>query len=331
MKNNLTVILNSFSENDYSKFKDFINSPYHNKIKNAVKLFSVLKNNLEKFDSGIVTKEELWKKIFPGKKYNYGTMKNLLHELYKLAEKYIMYENFDLIEIEKFKHLYIGLFERNMFTILDLKDKYFDRYYSDEKNINSNNAPRFIYQDLFFLIQLKMWKDHMRNPGLNMTSDRMKMDIFFNCNVLINLFINYSLLKGYSLNDKKETDYLNLNNFILDKISDENIEVLLREIGKYSPLKHTIVKSHFLAYKAIANENNSRDYDNFKEFLFNNIDDLPSTSRRELVGLLDHSLYYSKAIANKTEESLICWNSSLIIIYSFKIRKCFPGEICYII
>ena len=223
MKNSLTVILKSFSENDYSKFKDFVNSPYHNKIKNAVKLLSVLKENLDEFESGIVTKEELWKKIFPGKKFNYGTMKNLLHELYKLAEKYIMYENFDLVEIEKFKHLYLGLFERNMFTILDLKDKYFDRYYSDEKNINSKHAPRLIYQDLFFLIQLKMWKDHIRNPGHNMTSDRMKMDNFFTCNVLINLFINYSLLKGYSLNDKKETDYLNLNNFILDIISDENI------------------------------------------------------------------------------------------------------------
>jgi len=304
MKNTLTELLKSFSESDFIKFKDFVNSPYHNKIKNAGKLFSVLQNNPEDFESGIFTKEELWKKIFPGKKYNYGTMKNLLHELYKLAEKFIMYENFNLVEIEKFKHLYIGLFQRKMFSILDLKDKYFEKDYSDEKNIISEKGPRFIYQDLFYLYQLKMWKDHMLNPALNMKSERIKMDNIFTSYVLINLFFNYSLLKGYSLNDKEKTDYINLSNFILDKISDENMEILLQEIRKSSPLKYTIVKSHFLAYKAISNENNISDYDNFKEFLFDNIDDLPSASKLDLIGLLDHSLYFSKAIKDKTKEKL---------------------------
>lgn len=294
MKNSLTELLKSFSENDFIKFRNFINSPYHNKIKNAGKLFSVLKINMEIFESGILTKEEIWKKIFPGKKYNYGTMKNLLHELYKLAEKFIMLENFDLTGIDKFKHLYLGLFERNMFAALDLKDKYFEKYYSDVKNINSADAPRIIYQDLFFLYQLKMWKDHFRNPGFNITNDRMNIDILFTCNVLINLFINYSLLKGYSLNDKKKSNHLNLNNFILNKISDENVGILMQEIKKGSPLKFKIVNSHYLAYKAISNENNASDYYRFKKFLFENIADLPSTSKRELLGMLDHSLYYSK-------------------------------------
>lgn len=149
-----------------------------------------------------------------------------------------------------------------------------------------------------------MWKDHMRNPALNMKSERIKMDNIFTSNVLINLFINYSLLKGYSINDKEKTDYLNLNKFILDKISDKNIEILLQEIRKDSPLKYTIVKSHFLAYKAISNDNNAGNYHSFKEFLFDNIADLPGTSKRELMGLLDHSLYYSKVIKDKTKEKL---------------------------
>jgi acetylglutamate synthase len=142
MKNALTEILKSFSEVDFQKFEDFVNSPYHNKIKNACKLLIVLKNNLDEFDKGAVTKEELWKKLSPSKKYNYGTVKNLFHELHKLAEKFLVIESFTQSESEQFKHLYISLFDRNQYSTLDLKDKFLDMYYSDNKNNKSNDALR---------------------------------------------------------------------------------------------------------------------------------------------------------------------------------------------
>ena len=59
MKYALTEIFISFSENDFRKFSDFVNSPYFNKIKNAGKLYLVIKDNLDDFDRGIITKEKL--------------------------------------------------------------------------------------------------------------------------------------------------------------------------------------------------------------------------------------------------------------------------------
>ncbi|HMQ69967.1 MAG TPA: hypothetical protein PKA90_13235, partial [Ignavibacteria bacterium] len=39
------------------------------------------------------TREYLWKKTFSDKKFNYGTLKNLLHELTKLSQKFLVFES----------------------------------------------------------------------------------------------------------------------------------------------------------------------------------------------------------------------------------------------
>lgn len=62
-------------------------------------------------------------------------MKILLHELQKLAEEFVMTENFNLLESDRFKHLYIGLFNRNLYSILDSNDKYIENI-SPMKTIN---------------------------------------------------------------------------------------------------------------------------------------------------------------------------------------------------
>ncbi|MBK9404608.1 MAG: hypothetical protein IPN57_08760 [Ignavibacteria bacterium] len=48
-------------------------------------------------------KEFVWNAIFPGRKFSYGVMKNLIYELNKLAEKYLVLED---KESEKFSEGY---------------------------------------------------------------------------------------------------------------------------------------------------------------------------------------------------------------------------------
>ncbi|MBK7159806.1 MAG: hypothetical protein IPH77_15045 [Ignavibacteria bacterium] len=67
-------------------------------------------------------KEFVWNAIFPGRKFSYGVMKNLIYELNKLAEKYLVLED---KESEMFSEGYkllrqlkqralIGQFEKKM-------------------------------------------------------------------------------------------------------------------------------------------------------------------------------------------------------------------------
>lgn len=95
LKSSLLEILRTFNNEEHLKFEDFIKSPYHNKNSNAIKLYSVIKKYSPAFDNEDLKKEIVWKKLFSEKEYNYGTMKNLIHESSKLEMKFIVLEEFE--------------------------------------------------------------------------------------------------------------------------------------------------------------------------------------------------------------------------------------------
>ena len=72
IKTSLIEILRSFSSEEIQRFKDFVSSPYHNKIKNLEKLFLIIKNYSPGFSDPGLEKEKVWRKLFQDKKYNYG-------------------------------------------------------------------------------------------------------------------------------------------------------------------------------------------------------------------------------------------------------------------
>lgn len=146
LKSSVLDIFRTFSKADLVDFGNFVVSPFHNKNTNAVKLFNTLKNFHPEFNSQVLSKEELWKKIYVGKRYNYGVMKNLIHELTKLTESYLslraynngfnhdkfliqelfkrgLYDNF-LNKLEKFK-------KNNKPGLIDFEDYFYNRVFAD--------------------------------------------------------------------------------------------------------------------------------------------------------------------------------------------------------
>ena len=93
-KSTLVEILRTFSKDELTSFGDLAASPYFNKKTNVTKLCKALNKFAPAFPAEKITKEEMWKLIFPGKKYNYGIMKNLIYDLNKLAVKFIELETY---------------------------------------------------------------------------------------------------------------------------------------------------------------------------------------------------------------------------------------------
>ncbi len=91
-KSTLIEILKTFSKEELARFSDFTVSPYHNKKSNVVKLYGSLRKFAPDFPAEKITKEGMWKIIFPGKKYNYGIMKNLIYDLNGLALNFLELE-----------------------------------------------------------------------------------------------------------------------------------------------------------------------------------------------------------------------------------------------
>lgn len=111
-RSSIIDILKTFSKEELKDFEGFISSPYLNKNTIAVKLFKEVRKHAPDFTSDALAKEKLWVKIYPGKAYNYGIMKNLIFGLQKLGEDYVSYTYWKKSEYYD-KSLISGLQERN--------------------------------------------------------------------------------------------------------------------------------------------------------------------------------------------------------------------------
>lgn len=139
LKSTLLEILRSFSEEDLDRFEDFVNSPFYNKKSNVVKLYSEIRKHVPGFESKNLEKEVIWKILFPDKKYNYGVMKNLIHDLTKLAEEYLGY-TYREKNMDSDRNLIESLYQRNMSKILSKKMK---KFYSDLNKIKRHDLDYF--------------------------------------------------------------------------------------------------------------------------------------------------------------------------------------------
>lgn len=88
-KNKAYQVIAAFNSAEMKAFELFLLSPYYNSNKSMVKLLDIMKKHLHKGDEKKISEEEVFKKIYPGKDYNYGIMKNLLSGLFGLCEKFL--------------------------------------------------------------------------------------------------------------------------------------------------------------------------------------------------------------------------------------------------
>lgn len=95
MKNNkLHTLLATFSKNELKEFDKFLRSPYFMEGRNfrskiLYDYFSLLKNYYPEFKSASLTKEILFSRLYPNKKFNDTLMRRLDSDLGKLAMEFI--------------------------------------------------------------------------------------------------------------------------------------------------------------------------------------------------------------------------------------------------
>jgi len=87
----LTQYLRYFSDLEVKRFKNFLDSPFHNTNKERIKLFALIKEYHPNYDTIPFTKEQLHKKIYgKGKKYQSQQMNDLFKSLRILAEDFLI-------------------------------------------------------------------------------------------------------------------------------------------------------------------------------------------------------------------------------------------------
>lgn len=88
-------ILSTLDNNEFFEFSRFIVSPFVNKSKDLIKLYSILKPFYPEFSDSKLTAEKIYKKMYPGNVFNEGTIRNLFSNLGSLVEKFLAYVNYE--------------------------------------------------------------------------------------------------------------------------------------------------------------------------------------------------------------------------------------------
>lgn len=130
-KTNLIDILSNFDVREMKDFADFVSSPYFNRNKKVIDLFTYLKKIHPEFPPEKIKKEIVFKKLFPKKEFNDGFLRLLIHNLNKLAEDFISLRKFEDAPYLKERFLL-------EYFVLDKKlPKLFEKKYNSTKEKNS--------------------------------------------------------------------------------------------------------------------------------------------------------------------------------------------------
>lgn len=85
----LIQLLKSFNPGEIKMFKDFVNSPFYNKNRNVISLYDYLKKYYPEFKEEKIQEELVFEKLFPGEKYDYFKLKNIISDLLVLGKEYL--------------------------------------------------------------------------------------------------------------------------------------------------------------------------------------------------------------------------------------------------
>jgi hypothetical protein len=124
MKNTkLISLLRTFSKTEAGRLKDYVNSAYYNKNRTVLNLFKIIIANYPEFNSPGLQEENLYKKLFPGEKYDYFKLKNIISDLFGLTIDFLKLYEAEKKDIDNEINLLNLLHDRKLDNIYRQREK----------------------------------------------------------------------------------------------------------------------------------------------------------------------------------------------------------------
>jgi len=146
-------VLESLDKKEFKRLGEFVSSPYFNKNQNVVKLYGLLSGFYPDFSKKKLNAEVLFSKLFPAEKYDYHKLSNVVSDLYKLTERFLIQVN---IEKEKNSNrLSIAL-------INELRNKELYRLYEQKFERFIEGLDKDIYKDeVYYYTKYELYSDYL--------------------------------------------------------------------------------------------------------------------------------------------------------------------------
>ena len=145
----LYTILQHFDKYEQNRCRKYIQSPYFNRSEELITLYEIFIKDINKPRPRSLERENIWKKLQPGKKYDDVRFRKYCSDLLKLVEGYLIQEEFESQPIQKATTLMqavgrkkmTNLYSTALRTARRLSQTHSDRsakYYYKQYNIENN-------------------------------------------------------------------------------------------------------------------------------------------------------------------------------------------------
>ncbi|HMS65820.1 MAG TPA: hypothetical protein PKD83_11275 [Ignavibacteria bacterium] len=303
-KNSLVCLLKTFSQEENKRFEQFLKSPYHNSIANAGKLFRELKKFAPEYFGDKFNREYLWRKTFPDKRFNYGVLKNLLHELTKLSQKFLIFESLESNKHIQENFLIEQLLMRDAGNLAEQKQRVFWKDFSGVNQKDQSiriDAMYHLASEIFWLNTSLGKMRKLKAPGENeyFTGASYSTIEYF---IGICKAYNNIIADSHDINIKFNRQ---VPVIIIKAFNSGIMDKLLEEIKVYSQKDYNVLDTFVSMSKALINPGDSLLYHDFKSKLIKNANLFSKNDLRDLYNCLSTVLSVLDSSENITSVEMV--------------------------
>ena len=269
-------LVGTFNETEFKEFGLFVSSPYFNKEAVQVRFYDIMKKHYPAFAGRSFEKEKVYAKLYPGKKYNDGVMRNILSKTLELAELYLTVKRQRKNEFSAKAALLRELSERKM-------AKLFERTEQKTGELLENSAVKDeqYYYDKSVLINENRRYLSNRKSSLYSSNDMLRESAE---NLTISFLI--SILRS-------ETNIANSNlrmfKFEKDNLLSELELFAEKEAEKYPGI--TYLQYYYNAFK-LARTRDEKYFYELKSIVYSSYDQFGEQDRKDIFTILTNYCYY---------------------------------------
>jgi len=246
----LISLLNCFSSRDWSKFSDFVNSPFFNKRKDLIVLTEYLKGLAPEFTETNLEKTAVFKAIYSDQQFDERQLGYVMNYMMGLVEKYLGWKK--LADNENFLEI------QTLNTLSEFqKEGHFQHVYKRVKKNLSKKAPnsvthfynQFLLSDIaseeFSNRKIRKFNDHLQD-----TVDRLDEYYFLNKLKYTCIMMDWQ----YLIADQYEINFIEeIKKYLEGKILPPEIKIYLQIVhmltsdkpeSYFNELVH-LMKKHF--------------------------------------------------------------------------------------
>lgn len=298
IKNKAIDIIRTLNPEEIKSFELFVKSPFYNSNKSLIKLLQLIRKYIDRTGEEKITEEFLYLKIFPGKKYSYGNMKNMMSALFGLCEKFL--SQAPLINKNGFE-FDEGLIRLENYSVRMLDKLFFSEYKRLEEKLEYSVLSNDYYLNKSRLVE-RLHKFYTYRSQYSVVAETLyPMSIYNTCHMISTL---QSDITGLNFLTTQINYFPQVN--ITEALNNSlDTDKLLEGIKGLDPQHYSHILFRIRLIKIYTEPENKENYFSLKKTILENITQYANVERWHLTSALYNfalNLYITKSTMDLAEE-----------------------------